>query len=64
MRSRELLFHPDGSAGGSAGRLAAARPDPFLPDLAPSLNNQSKRLANLGRREEALAALELISRLI
>ena len=37
--------------------LAAARPDAFLPDLAASLNNQSSRPADLGRREEALAAI-------
>ena len=38
--------------------LAAARPDAFRPDLAMSLNNQSNRLAELGRREDALAAIE------
>ena len=38
--------------------LAQARPDAFLPDLATALNNQSERLADLGRREEALAAIE------
>jgi tetratricopeptide (TPR) repeat protein len=37
-------------------RLAATRPDAFLPDLASSLNNISVCLSNLGRREEALAA--------
>ncbi|MEU9923792.1 tetratricopeptide repeat protein, partial [Streptomyces griseoluteus] len=31
--------------------------DPDLPDLAMSLNNQSNRLAGLGRREEALTAI-------
>ena len=36
--------------------LAAARPDG--PGLAMSLNNQSNRLAELGRREDALAAIE------
>ena len=36
--------------------LAAARPDAFRPDLAMSLNNLSARLADLGRREDALAA--------
>jgi hypothetical protein len=36
--------------------LAAARPDAFLPDLATSLNNQSNRLSELGRREDALLA--------
>ena len=30
----------------------------FLPDLATALNNQSGRLAQLGRWEEALAAGE------
>jgi hypothetical protein len=34
------------------------RPGAFLPDLAASLNNQSGRLAELGRGEEALAAVE------
>ena len=32
--------------------------DGFLPDLAMSLNNQSGRLGDLGRREEALATIE------
>src|SRR5258705_9950499 len=42
--------------------LAAARPDAFLPDLALALNNQSIRLADLGRggaqaaNEEAVTA--------
>jgi tetratricopeptide (TPR) repeat protein len=39
-------------------RLAQARPDAFLPDLATSLNNQSNRLSELGRREDALAAIQ------
>ncbi len=39
-------------------RLAAARPDAFTPDLAGSLNNLSNRLGDLGRREDALAAIE------
>lgn len=39
-------------------RLAAARPDAFLPDLAMSLNNLGNMLSNLGRKEEALAAAE------
>ncbi|WP_147304375.1 tetratricopeptide repeat-containing serine protease family protein [Streptomyces sp. M7] len=38
--------------------LTAADPDAFLPDLAMSLNNLSIRLRGLGRREEALAAIE------
>ncbi|WP_240496236.1 tetratricopeptide repeat protein, partial [Streptomyces torulosus] len=33
------------------------RHDPDLPKLATSLNNQANRLANLGRREEALTAI-------
>ena len=37
-------------------RLAADRPDAFLPDLAASLNNLGAMLSDLGRREEALAA--------
>ncbi len=36
-------------------QLAAAGPDAFTPDLAQSLNNMSGRLADLGRREEALS---------
>ncbi|HET8681204.1 MAG TPA: hypothetical protein VFM54_04945 [Micromonosporaceae bacterium] len=35
-----------------------ARPDAFLPDLATSLNNLSIRLGELGRREDALTAIE------
>ena len=37
-------------------RLAAQRPDAFLPDLAQSLNNLGMDLSDLGRREEALQA--------
>ncbi len=37
-------------------RLAADRPDAFLPYLAASLNNLGNMLSDLGRREEALAA--------
>jgi tetratricopeptide (TPR) repeat protein len=37
-------------------RLAAQRPDAFLPDLATSLNNLGASLSSLGRREEALQA--------
>ena len=37
-------------------RLAADRPDAFLPDLATSLSNLGNCLSELGRREEALAA--------
>jgi tetratricopeptide (TPR) repeat protein len=39
-------------------RLAAERPDAFLPDLAGSLSNLGNSLDALGRREEALAAAE------
>jgi hypothetical protein len=43
----------------AAGReLAVARPDAFLPDVAVSLNNQSGRLSQLGRREDALTAID------
>jgi Tetratricopeptide repeat len=38
--------------------LAAARPAAFRPDLATSLNNLSNTLAELGRREDALAAID------
>ena len=71
-RSLNNLSRPagrPGAAGGGAGRdrrrpsticreLAAARPDAFRPGLAASLNNLSVRLADLGRREEALAAIQ------
>ena len=33
-------------------------PEAFLPNLAMALNTQSKALADLGRREDALAAIE------
>ena len=39
-------------------RLAAARPDAFLPDLALSLNNVANSLSAVGRREDALSAAE------
>ena len=39
-------------------RLAEANPDAWLPDLASSLNNLGNRLAEAGRREEALAPTE------
>ena len=41
----------------STAQLAGARPDAFLPDLAMALNNLGL-LADLGRREEALAAIQ------
>ncbi len=37
--------------------MAEQRPDAFTPNLATSLNNQSSCLSDLGRREEALAAI-------
>ena len=43
--------------------LAAARPDAFRPDLARSLNSLAARLADLGRREDALAAIEEAARI-
>ena len=39
-------------------RLAAERPDAFLPDLAMSLNNLGAQLIELDPREDALAALQ------
>ncbi|KAF8342543.1 hypothetical protein F5887DRAFT_350425 [Amanita rubescens] len=39
-------------------KLAADRPDAFLPDLAHSLNTLSNRLSGLGRREESLQMIE------
>jgi hypothetical protein len=36
--------------------LAQAHPDAFLSNLAMSLKNQAGRLADLGRREDALIA--------
>ena len=38
--------------------LVAANPAAYEPDLAGSLNNLSNRLAEAGRRDEALAAIE------
>ena len=38
--------------------LAAAQPDAFRPDLAMSLNNLAVRLGELGRPEDALAAIQ------
>ena len=39
-------------------KLAEARPEAFLPDLATSLNNLGIRQSELGRREDALASTE------
>jgi hypothetical protein len=50
---------PAGTARASnTGKLAAARPDAFRPDLAMSLHNLAARLADLGRPEDALAAIK------
>ncbi|MFJ9690408.1 tetratricopeptide repeat protein, partial [Streptomyces bacillaris] len=38
--------------------LTEASPDAYLPDLASALNNLSVRLGEVGRREEALGAVE------
>ena len=46
------------SFGARDHQLAEAQPTTFLPNVAASLNNQSRRLADLGRREEALAAID------
>ncbi|MGB2985621.1 MAG: tetratricopeptide repeat protein, partial [Phycisphaerae bacterium] len=53
---REEALEACNEAVGHYRKLAEARPDAFLPDLAMSLNNLSNRLSNLGRREEALEA--------
>ena len=47
---------PSGSASGSPRRT----PDAFEPDLAMSLNNLANRLAEVGRRDEALARSECL----
>jgi tetratricopeptide (TPR) repeat protein len=53
---REEALTATGEAVEHYRKLAAARPDAFLPDLAMSLNNLGAMLSELGRREEALAA--------
>jgi len=53
---REEALAATGEAVEIRRRLAADRPDAFLPNLAMSLNNLGNRLSDLGRREEALAA--------
>ena len=47
-----------GEAADLYRRLAAARPDTFLPNLATSLSNLGKYFGDLGRSEEALAAAQ------
>ncbi|MGW2397445.1 tetratricopeptide repeat protein [Kitasatospora sp. NPDC001664] len=42
--------------------LVVASPDAYLPDLAGALNNLSNRLAEVGRRAEALAVCEEAAR--
>ena len=46
------------TASGLERLRAAAQPDTFTPNLAMSLNYLSNRPADLGRREDALAAIE------
>ena len=55
MRSRLEALAAIQEAAEVYRELAAARLDAFQPDLAGSLNNLPLRLAELGRREEALA---------
>ena len=43
-------------------RLAAGNPAAYEPDLASSLNNLSIRLADAGRRDEGLTAIQTPSR--
>ncbi|MBM4046430.1 MAG: sensor histidine kinase, partial [Planctomycetes bacterium] len=52
-RREEALAHAQ-EAVALYRKLAAERPDAFLPDLAMSLNTLANRLSALGRREEAL----------
>ena len=47
-----------GQAVAAHRELAAAQPDAFRPDLATVLTKLSSRLADLGRREEALTTIE------
>ena len=42
--------------------MVDGEPDAFGPDLAMSLNNLAIRLGDLGRREDALAAIEEATR--
>lgn len=49
---------PAGVRGHVIGLSMHAVTDAFRPDLATSLNNLSADLADMGRREEALAAIE------
>src|ERR1039457_82062 len=46
------------ASGTSIRQRPAHPPAAVLPNLASSLNNQSNRLAALGRREDALAAID------
>lgn len=55
---RAVACLPIEEAVASYRQLAQARPDAFLPDLAASLDNQSTRLAELGRAVEALTGIK------
>jgi hypothetical protein len=49
---------PANNIGERGVRPTKTHPDAIRPDLASSLNNLSASLADLGRREDALAAIE------
>ena len=53
---REEALEATHEAVGIYRRLAEARPDMFVPDLALGLNNLGSRLAAVGQREQALDA--------
>ncbi len=55
---REVAFVVTARKIGLLRRRVESAADTFRRDLAQSLNNQSNRLGDLGRREEALAAIE------
>ena len=56
MGQREAALASTEEAVKLYGKLAAARPDAFEPDLAMSLNNLGNRQSAVGQREEALAS--------
>src|SRR5690606_26499352 len=58
LRRPEEATEVTREAVGRYRELAAASPDTYLPDLAKSLNNLGACLASLGRREEAMAAMQ------
>jgi len=55
---REDALSATEEAAGIYRKLAQARPDAFLADLAASLNNLGRDYSALGRREDALSATE------